>query len=135
MQHSAHPGCVHLFCCKMKQQPLAHVLGGAQVRHDNMKRHLPCPHTAQLVPCQHAICGQLLCCCCRAKDESTTQASLGLRVCGVMVAQPGSGQVWRVDRHWGKQLTPDTVGHAFTRFADNGETAAAGRGVVVTIRR
>jgi hypothetical protein len=52
-----------------------------------------------------------------------------------MVSQPASGQVWRGDRHWGKQLTPDTVGQAFTRFADNGETAAAGRGVVVIIRR
>uniref|UniRef100_A0A383WJ42 Inositol polyphosphate multikinase n=1 Tax=Tetradesmus obliquus TaxID=3088 RepID=A0A383WJ42_TETOB len=71
----------------------------------------------------------------RAKDESTTQASLGFRVCGVMGAAGSSGQAWRADRHWGKTLTADTVGEAFTRFADNGVLSLAdlllGRGMLL----
>eukprot|EP00879_Flechtneria_rotunda_P024184 GHRR01025632.1.p1 GENE.GHRR01025632.1~~GHRR01025632.1.p1 ORF type:complete len:280 (+),score=86.93 GHRR01025632.1:597-1436(+) len=56
----------------------------------------------------------------RLKDASTTQASLGFRVCGVLVHDCKTGSSWRADRHWGKTLTADTVHQAFHKFADNG---------------
>lgn len=56
----------------------------------------------------------------RKKDAATTQASLGLRLCGVKAARP-DGCEWRADRHWGKGLAAADVPAALRRFADNGE--------------
>jgi hypothetical protein len=56
----------------------------------------------------------------RAKDEATTQARLGFRICGVRAARV-DGSVWRADRHWGKGLGPGGAVEVLRRFADNGE--------------
>lgn len=58
---------------------------------------------------------------CRAKDATTTQATLGFRLCGCIVhdAQRG-GTPLRRDRHWGKALTPKAACAALAAFADNG---------------
>lgn len=61
-----------------------------------------------------------ICCGHRRKDESTTQSSLGFRVCGLLVHNSRTGDCWRADRHWGKTLTPDNVHEAFNKYADNG---------------
>ncbi|KAF8063649.1 IPK2 [Scenedesmus sp. PABB004] len=62
---------------------------------------------------------------CRRKDGSTTQAALGFRVCGGLSHNSVTGATWRVDRHWGKQLTPASVQQAFLHFADNGRLSLA----------
>jgi hypothetical protein len=81
---------------------------------------------------------------CRCKDASTTQSTLGFRLCGMVVQQAaaassiplqqqgaGAGsssaghRVLRRDRHWGKQLTADTMADALRSFADNGEQQAS----------
>lgn len=58
---------------------------------------------------------------CRKKDESTTQSSVGCRICGVLVHNTRTGDTWRADKHWGKTLTHTNIPEAFLRFADNGE--------------
>jgi hypothetical protein len=55
----------------------------------------------------------------RSKDESSTQATLGFRICGVKVAR-ADGREWRADRHWGKRLGRADALDALRRFADNG---------------
>jgi len=56
----------------------------------------------------------------RSKDESTTQASLGFRICGVKVTR-ADGSEWCADRHWGKGLGQESVLEALRQFTDTGE--------------
>jgi len=51
----------------------------------------------------------------------TTSASLGLRVCGLQAYQTTTGQYVRKDKYWGRSLTKDTIGNAFSLFLHNGE--------------
>eukprot|EP00877_Chromochloris_zofingiensis_P007959 jgi/Chrzof1/3416/Cz12g24150.t1 len=56
----------------------------------------------------------------RKKDESTTQSTLGFRICGVQVYNQQTGQVWKVDRHWGKGLTAADMVDALCKAANTG---------------
>jgi hypothetical protein len=60
----------------------------------------------------------------RSKDEGTTQASCGFRICGALVQNSTAGELWRVDRHWGKQLDRDNIHQVFIKFANNGEVGS-----------
>lgn len=55
----------------------------------------------------------------RLKDESTTQATLGFRLCGVKAPRL-DGSVWTADRHWGKGLDRAGAADALRRFTENG---------------
>lgn len=58
---------------------------------------------------------------CKPKDEGTTQASLGFRLCGARVFQQITGEYWAADRQWGKRLAGAAdVAEALRRFGDNG---------------
>jgi hypothetical protein len=59
----------------------------------------------------------------RSKDESTTQASLGFRICGLQVFRRREGRMRKEDRHWGKRLAAGDVAPALLDFADNGAHA------------
>lgn len=68
---------------------------------------------------------------CRSKDETTTQSTLGFRLCGLKASRAdddggggggGSKEEWCADRHWGKTLRgASDVDGALERFASNGE--------------
>lgn len=95
----------------------------------------PChTHPQHSIPCYITLCSHLSAHNCRSKDESTTQSTLGFRLCGMVLQRhPGSNgssgsncdssscEVERYDRHWGKALTAEGVSEAFRRYADNGE--------------
>ncbi len=57
---------------------------------------------------------------CREKDESSTQCTLGFRLCGLQVFRASEQAVTKKDRHWGKKLTEADVVPALLEFADNG---------------
>ncbi|KAL6752441.1 hypothetical protein V8C86DRAFT_2753684 [Haematococcus lacustris] len=57
---------------------------------------------------------------CRAKDQATTQSSMGFRISGLQVYRQQEGEMKKMGRSWGKTLTQDTLHQAFTLFADNG---------------
>jgi hypothetical protein len=130
-QQPSHLNCALPVCCILKDIPTQSMCAVSPA-----KRHPPRSHSAVAKSGRTTFNYASGCRCCflRAKDASTTQASLGFRVCGVRVAPAASGQVWAVDRHWGKQLTAATVGQAFTRFAGNGEDAAATHVALSNIR-
>ncbi|GIL95636.1 hypothetical protein Vretimale_1606 [Volvox reticuliferus] len=54
------------------------------------------------------------------KDRDTTQSKLGFRVTGFKVWQAEKGEYFVADRNYGKELTPQTMGAAFTKFGTNG---------------
>lgn len=56
---------------------------------------------------------------CKSKDASTTQSSLGFRICGLKVFQRVMDEYWAADRHWGKLLSAEEVVQALRRYTDN----------------
>ncbi|GFH25748.1 inositol polyphosphate multikinase, partial [Haematococcus lacustris] len=56
----------------------------------------------------------------KAKDQATTQSSMGFRISGLQVYSQQEGEMKKMGRSWGKTLTQDTLHQAFTLFADNG---------------
>ncbi|GFR39948.1 hypothetical protein Agub_g25, partial [Astrephomene gubernaculifera] len=56
----------------------------------------------------------------KGKDATTTQSSLGFRVTGFKVWQQARGEYRTADRHYGKQLTAESMGAALATFGSNG---------------
>ncbi|GLI70038.1 hypothetical protein VaNZ11_014776 [Volvox africanus] len=54
------------------------------------------------------------------KDLVTTQSKLGFRVTGFKVWQADKGEYFVADRHYGKELTPQTMPAALAKFGTNG---------------
>ena len=56
---------------------------------------------------------------CQKKDSSTTQASLGFKICGMQVYRHGRGGYWRASKRWCKTLPEPLVDQALTSFVHN----------------
>lgn len=56
---------------------------------------------------------------CRRKDASTTQGSLGFKICGMQVYRHGKGGYWRASKRWCKTLPPPRVGQVLASFTHN----------------
>ncbi|EFN50926.1 hypothetical protein CHLNCDRAFT_141721 [Chlorella variabilis] len=56
---------------------------------------------------------------CKEKDESTTQAALGFKICGMQVFRHGAGGYWRASKRWCKTLPVELVDKALLSFAHN----------------
>ncbi|MEW5310621.1 MAG: hypothetical protein WDW38_002400 [Sanguina aurantia] len=61
----------------------------------------------------------------RLKDASTTQSSMGFRVCGYRVYRPATGDYVVVGKEHGRRLTPDTMQAALAHFAAAGSSTPA----------
>ncbi len=64
-------------------------------------------------------------CARRAKDQSTTQASLGFKICGMQVYRHSQGGYWRASKRWCKTLPAELVDKPLLSFAHNGELGLA----------
>lgn len=54
------------------------------------------------------------------KDVESTGPVLGYRICGLQVYQQATGEIVKPDRAWAKGLKPESIGEAFSLFANNG---------------
>jgi len=55
-----------------------------------------------------------------AKDNSTTTVTLGLRICGLKVFQPKSGEYVSKDKSWGKKVKDNNFLESISVFFNNG---------------
>lgn len=53
---------------------------------------------------------------CLEKDASTTSGKLGFRVAGMQVYEPSSGNSWKADRKWCKDITEENMEAILGRF-------------------
>ncbi|BDA44752.1 Inositol polyphosphate multikinase IPK2 [Coccomyxa sp. Obi] len=56
---------------------------------------------------------------CQIKDEQTTQATFGFKICGMQVYRACQRGYWRASKRWCKALQPEAVNKALLRFANN----------------
>jgi hypothetical protein len=56
---------------------------------------------------------------CRQKDSTTTQATLGFKICGMQVYRHARGGYWRASKRWCKTLPEVLVDKALVSFAHN----------------
>lgn len=56
---------------------------------------------------------------CKRKDATTTQASLGFKICGMQVYRHARGGYWRASKRWCKTLPEALVDKALASFANN----------------
>lgn len=57
---------------------------------------------------------------CANKDASTTQSSLGFKICGMQVYRHSRGGYWRASKRWCKKLPEPLIDNALLSFVHNG---------------